>query len=172
MNRNVKIDGLTEMEGAVLAVISRQLSATAYYVKEEFRQSPSDFWSGSAGAVYPLVKRLEARGLLSSEDESDGARPKRLFRVTDVGHEVLVSWLTDVDRACSVGYDPLRTRLFFSELLDAGQLEDFLSEASECLSKDSPPPASASPLALLLHETWVSLRRESLNAFMRVCSKK
>jgi len=153
------------MEGAVLAIISREQGATAYYIKEEFRRSPSDFWSGSAGAVYPLVKRLEARALLTSRDESEGARPKRLFKLTKTGRETLLHWLTDVDRACSLGYDPLRTRLFFSDLLNEEQLEPFLKETEERLSMATPGPASESALVASLHEAWSNFRRDALKAF-------
>jgi DNA-binding PadR family transcriptional regulator len=53
---------LTDLEGAVLADVATRGTATSYAVAQTFSQSPSEYWSGSAGAVYPLVKRLTATG--------------------------------------------------------------------------------------------------------------
>lgn len=41
---------LTEREGAALGVVLRDGPVTSYAIKELFRKSPSEFWSGSAGA--------------------------------------------------------------------------------------------------------------------------
>jgi PadR family transcriptional regulator len=45
------------------------------------------------GAIYPVLRSLEGRGLLSSEREAslDGP-PRRYYRVTEVGHEALKGW--------------------------------------------------------------------------------
>ena len=99
-------DQLTEMEGLVLALLHRDGPLTAYEIKEVFRKSPSAFWSGSAGAVYPLVKRLEKRDILSSTDVSETRRPRREFTLTERGEQLMLAWLSDVERAVDPGYDP------------------------------------------------------------------
>jgi DNA-binding PadR family transcriptional regulator len=157
-------DALTELEGAVLATIKRSGALTAYAVKEVFARSPSHFWSGSAGAVYPLLKRLEARGLVDSKDVSQTRRPKREFAVSAKGDFALLTWLTDVERAINVGYDPLRTRLQFSDLVPEKQLNAFLDEVESQVS-DAPPPSPATPLVRSLHGFWVEARRDWLKRF-------
>ena len=47
------------------------------------------------GTLYPLVRRLEKQGLLSSEWRSDDARKKRYYRLSKLGREVLVSLLLE-----------------------------------------------------------------------------
>jgi len=42
------------------------------------------------GTLYPLVRRLEKQGLLSSEWRQDEKRKKRFYRITELGEEVLV----------------------------------------------------------------------------------
>lgn len=41
------------------------------------------------GTLYPLVRRLEAQGLLVSEWRRDDARKKRYYRLSGPGYEVL-----------------------------------------------------------------------------------
>jgi DNA-binding PadR family transcriptional regulator len=49
---------LSNLEGAALATIAGRGSATAYAIAKSLSDPPSEFWSGSAGAVYPLIRRL------------------------------------------------------------------------------------------------------------------
>ena len=48
------------------------------------------------GALYPLLRRLEAQGLLTSEWREEGKRNKRFYRLSDEGERVvellLVEW--------------------------------------------------------------------------------
>jgi DNA-binding PadR family transcriptional regulator len=158
-------EALTELEGAVLAVLSRIGPATAYQLKEAFRGSPSSFWSGSAGAVYPLAKRLETRGLLGSKDVSDTKRPRREFALTAAGGAALRAWLGDVERALDMGYDPLRTRLTFIDLLEEGARERFL-DAVDARIMDPVPPDEL-PQTRRLHDLWLRARRSWLRGFRK-----
>jgi PadR family transcriptional regulator, regulatory protein PadR len=47
------------------------------------------------GALYPLLRRLEAQGLLSSEWREEGNRNKRFYRLNAVGMEVLAQLLAE-----------------------------------------------------------------------------
>ena len=42
-----------------------------------------------ANTLYPLLRRLEAQGLLESEWNTDGAKPRKYYVVTAFGNEVL-----------------------------------------------------------------------------------
>jgi PadR family transcriptional regulator PadR len=50
------------------------------------------------GTLYPLMRRLEKQGLLSSEWRQDDSRKKRYYRISDLGEKVLamliVEWRT------------------------------------------------------------------------------
>jgi DNA-binding PadR family transcriptional regulator len=41
------------------------------------------------GTLYPLLRRLESQGLLSSEWDVDGSRPRRYYVLSPTGTEVL-----------------------------------------------------------------------------------
>lgn len=156
---------LTELEGAALAIIAREGPVTPYAVKESFRNSPSEFWSGSAGAVYPLVNRLEKRKLIAAKTDKADGRARREFSITPAGRAAMKEWLTDAGRASGMGFDPLRTRLFFSELLSPAERKAFLAAALAKLEDGAPPPAVDLPHVKPLHDLWSRLRIKALKTF-------
>lgn len=50
-----------------------------------------DFFSVAAGTIYPLLKRLEKEGLITSEWESsaEGTPAKKFYVMTDLGNSLL-----------------------------------------------------------------------------------
>jgi DNA-binding PadR family transcriptional regulator len=46
------------------------------------------------GTLYPLLRRLESQGLLLSEWDVEGPRPRRYYRLSPAGETILVT-LTD-----------------------------------------------------------------------------
>ena len=65
---------LTELEGAILSEIQHRGQKTAFQVRRAFAVSFSLEWKGSAGAVYPAVKRLEQRGFIQASVAQGGER--------------------------------------------------------------------------------------------------
>jgi PadR family transcriptional regulator PadR len=43
------------------------------------------------GTLYPLLRRLEKQGLLESEWEVGEARPRKYYRISPLGREVLTT---------------------------------------------------------------------------------
>jgi DNA-binding PadR family transcriptional regulator len=103
-------DSLTEFEGALLADIRRHGTCTAYRIRRAFETSRSLEWSRSAGAVYPAIQRLAARGLIVAEVEEGDGRGTQRLSLSEEGKAALQAWATDVDRAVGPGIDPFRTR--------------------------------------------------------------
>lgn len=52
---------------------------------------PSD-----GNTVYPLLRRLEERGLLQSEWNTDESRPRKFYRTTRAGSELAAQLLADM----------------------------------------------------------------------------
>jgi DNA-binding PadR family transcriptional regulator len=118
---------LSDLEGAALAVVVRLGSATAYAIARDFADSPSEFWSGSAGAVYPMVKRLVSGGLLVVDPAfAPSKRGGIHYQVSPAGKAAMTGWLLDVDRASDMGFDPLRTRMLNLDLVDKADADAFL----------------------------------------------
>jgi DNA-binding PadR family transcriptional regulator len=102
---------LTDMEAIALGVIARHAPCTAYKVQQSFLDSPSRFFSGSAGAIYPLVNRMKERGLVDSIPSSRGRRKSELLSLSERGRSAFTAWLYDMRLASDAGFDPVRARL-------------------------------------------------------------
>lgn len=122
---------LSELEGCVLGLVWAGGPCTPYAIRQIFLSSPSPHWSGSAGAIYPLVRRLERRRLLRSETQATGRRRSRLYALTPAGTRALQAWLSPPLPEVAVGVpaDPLRTRLRFLEALPQARRRAFLADA-------------------------------------------
>ena len=53
--------------------------------------------ASDGNTVYPLLRRLEERGLLASEWNTEESRPRKFYRTTDLGIELAAQLLADVD---------------------------------------------------------------------------
>jgi DNA-binding PadR family transcriptional regulator len=122
---------LTELEGCVLGLVWSRGPCTAYVVRKDLLLSASPHWSGSAGAIYPLMERLARQGLIRSRPDATGRRASRKYVVTAAGLAALRAWLGPPLPPGVVGIppDPLRTRLYFLEALPPRSRRRFLSES-------------------------------------------
>ena len=103
------LDQLTDLEGAVLTEIGHRQNCTAFRVRRAFELSGSAIWRGSAGAVYPAIRRLTERGLISARP-IDSRRGGNSLNLSRAGREALSAWTMDLGRAVDVGSDPFRLR--------------------------------------------------------------
>lgn len=125
--------GLTELEGAILSAVGRGDRITPYRLRQAFLMSPSIEWSGSAGAVYPAMRRLKAAGLLSAT-AADDKRGTEHYRVTSAGQKALLGWARDTQRAVSAGIDPFRSRAPQWLLLPPAQRRSILRDLEKALA--------------------------------------
>ena len=52
--------------------------------------------ASDGNTVYPLLRRLEERGLLESEWNTDESRPRKFYRTTAAGSELATQLLADM----------------------------------------------------------------------------
>jgi DNA-binding PadR family transcriptional regulator len=84
---------LTLLELALLG-LTHQSPQSGYDLRKTFAGTAIGHYSSSPGAIYPALKRLQLRGLLSSSvDSTTRLRPKRLFRPTAKGLAILKAWV-------------------------------------------------------------------------------
>jgi DNA-binding PadR family transcriptional regulator len=100
---------LSELEGAILSEIEHRGRETTFQVRRAFAESVSLEWKGSAGGVYPAVRRLEQDGLILASEPA-GGRKARTLSLTEIGREALTAWACDPLAGTSVGADPFRLR--------------------------------------------------------------
>jgi DNA-binding PadR family transcriptional regulator len=96
---------LTDFEQVLLGVIAAA-PCSGYGLKKMFNASPAGVYQPSPGALYPALRRLEARGLLRAENKvSSGRRALRLYHVTEAGRAAHLDWLRQPVAAATVATD-------------------------------------------------------------------
>lgn len=127
----------SELECFVLGLTWQLGPCSPYDIRRHMLLSPSSQWSGSAGAIYPLMRRLERAGLLASRAERAGKRRRREYRVTTRGMAALRAWIGPPlgSEAVTVAHDPLRSRARFLEALPPGRRRAWLDAARAALDE-------------------------------------
>lgn len=118
---------LSELEGAILSEIEHRGQQTTFQVRRAFAESVSLEWKGSAGGVYPAVRRLEQDGLILASDPT-GGRKARTLSLTEMGRVALKAWASDPLAGTSVGADPFRLRSGIWLLLPPAERETLFAE--------------------------------------------
>jgi PadR family transcriptional regulator, regulatory protein PadR len=73
----------------VLAVLSQMEAARyGYSLIQQLAEQGLDI---EEGTLYPLLRRLEKQGLLESEWEVGESRPRKYYRISPLGREVLTT---------------------------------------------------------------------------------
>jgi len=79
---------------ALLAVLAQAAEPLyGYLIAKQLEQIGGGVLSGKQSALYPVLRNLEAGGLLESHVEpSVSGPPRRYYRITAAGREVLAQW--------------------------------------------------------------------------------
>ena len=132
----------TTLDYALLGLLC-QSPQSGYDLRKIFETMAMGNYSGSPGAIYPALRRLEQQGFVEGEvDTTTALRPKKVFRPTKAGRETLTDWLVreiereDVERRI----DELLLRFAFHWVIDSRKatcrfLENFLSEVEDYLGE-------------------------------------
>jgi len=80
---------------AVLGLLGMD-AMSGYDIKKKFEKITSNFWNESYGQIYPILKRLAAKGFATKSIEKQDGKPDRhIYALTEKGRKVLQSWLTE-----------------------------------------------------------------------------
>jgi DNA-binding PadR family transcriptional regulator len=138
----MKSRSLTTLEYALLGLVT-QSPQSGYDLRKTFETTAMGSFSGSPGAIYPALRRLEKRELIEGEvDATTALRPRMVFRPTDAGREALEAWLVrtisreDVERHV----DELMLRFALHSVLGSSAptcrfLESFLRAVEDYLDE-------------------------------------
>jgi DNA-binding PadR family transcriptional regulator len=159
----------------VLAYLVRS-PESGYGLKRLFNATPAAVYRPSPGALYPALRRLVARGLITVEDDENqaGRRPRKLYRVTEAGHAAHLDWLRrPVDQASvanDLGLHIMRFAMmqgkvdrqevlaFLKDLAEG--LRAFIEGVERYLAEEVPPGRVHAALAL---EHGAAVHRASLD---------
>jgi len=104
---------------AVLGLLSMR-PRSGYDIKAVVDRSTRFFWAASYGQIYPELRRLEREGLIEGADEPNGARSRRVYRITAAGRKALEEWLLGSTVTIELRDESL-LRLFFADALPRAQ---------------------------------------------------
>lgn len=105
---------------------------SGYDMKKTIDSSVGLFYRASFGSLYPALKRLADKGLLSVS-EAEGGRNKKEYTLLPAGKEQFVSWLAD---PLPVSRNELLLRIFFYDYLDDGTRQARLAEYENKLESE------------------------------------
>jgi DNA-binding PadR family transcriptional regulator len=80
--------------GYALLGLIRQKGCSGYDLRKTFAETPMASLGDSPGAIYPALRRLEARGLIRSQAVKASGRHRQEFAITAAGMKCLTVWLT------------------------------------------------------------------------------
>lgn len=84
---------INKSQYAILGWLSKG-GMSGYDLKQKFNKVSPFHWSESNAQIYPILKKLEADGLVSSKlDVGSGARNRRIYVITSEGLNKLETWL-------------------------------------------------------------------------------
>ena len=128
---------LSELECFVLGLVWQLGPSSPYAVRRHMQDSPSTQWSASAGAIYPLMRRLEREKLLQSSARRTGERKGRAYRISPKGRAVLKAWIGPEfsEEVITPTHDPLRSRARFLGLLTPAQQRAWVQAAANVLDE-------------------------------------
>jgi len=120
---------LTEHEGMLLAVIIREQPVRAYQLYKIFDGSPVTSINSSKGQLYPAIRRLKAKELVSSEVVSGDGRNVEELSSTEEGRQAAAAWVLAIGGQHISLDDPLRTRILSFDLLTPEQRIAWITNA-------------------------------------------
>lgn len=173
---------LTDFEHILLALIC-QADASGYDLKRRLASTPLGVYQPSSGALYPALRRLRQRRLVTarrSTDHGTSRRPRNILRATAQGRAEHLNWIQAPVDSHTVSQDlglhlmrfvmmePLLSRdevlAFLRSLHDA--LSDFVAQLEHFLSTADLPGDHAG-LAL---DHGIAVHRSSLDWINRTIS--
>ena len=80
---------------AILGLLSQE-PLSGYALRQRFSVSLANFWRLSFGQIYPLLRELQAEGLVAPvDDDAPAPRNRRSFRLTPLGAQALTAWIDE-----------------------------------------------------------------------------
>ena len=128
MTRAAKPPSLTPTSYLVLGLVARHGECTSYDMKRTVSGSIGYFWTFPHSQLYAEPARLAELGLLTEEQE-EGGRKRRTYRLTDAGR-ALRDWLAEPTDEPTEIRDLAVLKLFFGSQAEPEQLRELAERAA------------------------------------------
>ena len=125
---------LTELDYLILGLLYRN-ARTAYAAGRAIAEMPASRFSGSPGAVYPAIRRLETNGLLTAAGRTADGRRGVVWTLSDRGRDVFEAWVrapvTADEMIASPGLVMVRISFLGAVLSEETELDDYLARLTK-----------------------------------------
>ena len=116
----------------------QEMDLSGYDIKQCMTYSTSNFFDASFGSIYPALKRLEERGLISSKGAVEGSKYKKYYHVLEEGKKEFLNWLAQPVDFSGIKQEYL-VKQFFYRYLPKDKvlilLEHFIGSIKETIKK-------------------------------------
>jgi len=111
---------------AILAALVHQ-PRSGYDLTKYFETSIGFFWNASHQQIYRELAKLEAQNWIDSEAIAQASRPdKKLYHLTQLGHQHLTQWVAEPCEAVAMK-DDLLVKVFVGSLVSTSVIEQELA---------------------------------------------
>lgn len=112
----------------ILGLIHEQ-PLTGYDLTKAFDNDIGEFWSAKHSQIYPQLKTLETKGLLTHTDEITGEKlTRKRYSITESGQHLLDQWLSAPTPEAHNGKDEFVLKLYFIQQQSDPRLRPMLVE--------------------------------------------
>lgn len=112
---------LTHAEAMALMTAYRFGPLTTYRLRRLYAEAPVASYSNSTGTVYPVVRRLSARGLIETRPVEGSRRGAETLVCTEAGRKALKAWVMTLGKEEAVLTDTARSKLSCFGLLSPAE---------------------------------------------------
>lgn len=140
------------LQHAVLGVLEAR-PMSGYELTRFFESTARWVWTAPQSQIYPLLRRLEADGLIVGEEQLRGEKLKRTsYSLTALGHANLVDWLGETHDEPNVR-DPVLLKVLYFDMIEPdaaervlrahileleGNIEQWSVHSARLLARDTP----------------------------------
>ena len=111
---------------AILGLLHHE-DLTGYDIKKRVDSSLGFFWNAGFGQIYPTLKVMDEKRLVTKNEKIENGRNKITYSITEEGNSELKQWLATPSEKEYVKYEIL-LKLFFGSMLDVKENINLIDE--------------------------------------------
>lgn len=89
---------------------------SGYDIKNFMSTSTANFFDASFGSIYPALKRLETKGLITSQEIVEIGKYKKKYQISEEGKKEFYRWLDEPVNLAGGGHEHLIKVFFFNHI--------------------------------------------------------
>lgn len=103
-------------------------SLTGYDIKQKMSISTSNFIDASFGSIYPSLRRLKQKKLVSVEEIVENGKLKKVYSITELGKKHFMIWLKSPIEISKTNIANALSKIFFFNNLTTREATNSINE--------------------------------------------